>query len=413
MGRKGIYPPSVTPGIPRLGPQPAGWRKATFGDVLQLVERPVVLHDATSYQLVTAKRSRGGIVPRERLSGRDIKTKTQFRVAKGDFLISNRQIIHGACGIVPDELDGALVSGEYSTLVSKDGLLLDYLAWYAHDAHFQKTCFHSSVGVDVEKMVFKIDNWLKEELYVPPISEQQRVIRILNTWESAITSFNSLIAQKLKYRQSLLQTLMRPRRADWQQLSLGQAASVLKGSGLSKGALSPTGTRKCLLYGELFTTYGRVISKVLSRSSSPEGTSSLPGDVLVPGSTTTVAADLATASVICEDGVALGGDINIIRAKGPARFDSTFLAYYLPYRKKTDITKMAQGMTIIHLYPTDLMKLELELPPLSEQRKIGTVLAALDDEISCLKRQARKVAQQQRGLIQVVFAGSTTTKRPK
>ena len=110
MARKSIYPPSVTPGIPKLGDKPEGWIETAFGEVLQIVERKAQVDDETEYQLVTARRNRGGIVPRARLFGRDILTKTQFFIKAGDFLISKRQIIHGACGVVPPELDGALRS---------------------------------------------------------------------------------------------------------------------------------------------------------------------------------------------------------------------------------------------------------------------------------------------------------------
>jgi type I restriction enzyme S subunit len=106
------YPPSIQAGIPKLGVTPMGWTRLPLGDLLRRVERPAKLVDAEAYQLVTAKRNRGGIVPRETLRGDQIRTKTQFYVETGDFLISNRQISHGACGIVPADLHGAVVSNE-------------------------------------------------------------------------------------------------------------------------------------------------------------------------------------------------------------------------------------------------------------------------------------------------------------
>ena len=50
------------------------------------------------------------------LRGKEIKTPSQFEVRAGDFLISKRQIVHGACGIVPAGLNGAIVSNEYAVL---------------------------------------------------------------------------------------------------------------------------------------------------------------------------------------------------------------------------------------------------------------------------------------------------------
>lgn len=179
MARKRQFPPSVDPGLPREPPCPAGWERKAFGEILFVVERPVKLLDEVEYQLVNAQRNRCGIVPREKLKGREILVKTQFEVKAGDFLISKRQIVHGACGVVPLALDGAVVSNEYAVLRPNDRLLAEYLENLSHTPYFQRTCFHSSVGVDVEKMVFRLEKWLKFYLPIPPVSQQLRIASTL------------------------------------------------------------------------------------------------------------------------------------------------------------------------------------------------------------------------------------------
>jgi type I restriction enzyme S subunit len=71
------FPKSVQPGIPKLAVPPDGWSVVPMRAIVQPVQRPVQLERDETYQLVTARRSRGGIVARERLKGRDILTKTQ------------------------------------------------------------------------------------------------------------------------------------------------------------------------------------------------------------------------------------------------------------------------------------------------------------------------------------------------
>lgn len=208
MARNSIYPPSITPGIPQLGKKPEGWIETTFGKVLKPVYRKAELRDDEEYQLVIAKRNRGGIVPRSVLKGYEVKTKTQFYLRENDFLIAKRQIIHGACGIVPAELDGAIVSNEYVALNVKHDLLLDYLRYYCHSVHFQQTCFQSSIGVDVEKMVFKQDQWFKWRLYLPPLAEQRAIAAILSTWDEAITLTEQLIAALQERKRGLMQRLL-------------------------------------------------------------------------------------------------------------------------------------------------------------------------------------------------------------
>jgi len=226
MARTRLYPPSVDPAFPRLPPTPPGWRHATFRDVLEVVERPIRLEPEAHYRLVTAKRGRGGITLRSELLGREILTKTQFSTRAGDFLISRRQIIHGACGVVPHELDGAVVSNEYSTLRTRPELLMDFLQHYTHTPYFQRTCFHSSHGVDVEKMLFKIDEWLSRELDLPPIAEQKQIAAILASVDDAIKATRAVIDQLQVVKKAMMADLLTrglpKRHTRFKQMEIGQ-----------------------------------------------------------------------------------------------------------------------------------------------------------------------------------------------
>ena len=190
------YPPSIQAGIPKLDETPKGWKRHRLGDLLQRVDRSARLVDAHTYQLVTAKRNRGGIVGREMLRGDQIRTKTQFYVGAGDFLISNRQISHGACGIVPADLDGALVSNEYTAFYTAELLDPAFLSAMSHSVYFQQTCFHSSIGVHVEKLVFRLEDWMRWEFDIPPLAEQRRIVAVLAAWDRAIDQTERLIAAK-------------------------------------------------------------------------------------------------------------------------------------------------------------------------------------------------------------------------
>ncbi len=206
--KKRVYPRSVVHGKPILGELPRGWSRVRFDDILRFIERPIKLKDNVEYQLVTVKRSRGGVVVRECLLGHEVKTPTQYIIKADDFVISKRQIVHGACGIVPHDLDGAIVSNEYSVLHPKTILDLSFLGYLCHSAHFQKTCFHSSVGVHVEKMVFKVEEWLRQQIDIPPLPEQKSIAAILSAWDCAIEVLNQQILAKELRRKAAMQRLL-------------------------------------------------------------------------------------------------------------------------------------------------------------------------------------------------------------
>ena len=88
-----------------------------------------------------------------------------------------------------------------------------------------------------------------------------------------------------------------------------------RGTGLRKSDLQIDGENKCVLYGELFTKHKNVLidSEKLSRTNKVGSVQSRTGDVLVPGTSTASRRDMILAREIDEDGVFLGGDINIIK----------------------------------------------------------------------------------------------------
>jgi type I restriction enzyme, S subunit len=208
----GGFPPSVQPGIPTLPPAPAGWRRIQLRDHLREVRRPVALEGDTPYRLVTVKRSRGGVELREVLRGAEVKTPSQFYVRADDFLISKRQIVHGACGIVPRELDGAVVSNEYAVLNSDGQIDLRFLRYLSESRYFQQTCFHSSIGVHVEKMIFKTERWLTWPFNIPPLSVQRKIVEVLDAAQREVALFQAQIDKLKQEKAALMAQLLTGRR---------------------------------------------------------------------------------------------------------------------------------------------------------------------------------------------------------
>lgn len=247
---------------------------------------------------------------------------------------------------------------------------------------------------------------------MPPPPEQRAIAEALSDVDALLGALDRLIAKKRDLNKAAMQQLLTGQTRlpglyeRWKKVQLGEISLALKGQGLSRSAVSPSGSRRCLLYGELFTTYGRTISSVLSRTDSPEGCMSAYGDVLMPGSTTTSGIDLATASALLLDDVALGGDINIIRAKAKT-YSPVFLANYLSEVKRKDIAEHTQGITIHHLYGRNLLSLQLELPSLNEQVAIAGVLSDMDAELTALEARRDKTRALKQAIMQELLSGRT------
>ncbi len=208
----GSFPASVQPGIPILPPAPIGWRRIQLRDHLTEVRRPAALVDEEIYTLVTVKRSRGGVELRANLRGNEVKTPTQFYVQAGDFLISKRQIVHGACGVVPPELDGAVVSNEYAVLNSDGQIDLQFLRYLSESRYFQQTCFHSSIGVHIEKMIFKTDHWLNWPFNIPPLAQQKHIVEILDTASREVAAISEQLKALKREKSALMAQLLTGKR---------------------------------------------------------------------------------------------------------------------------------------------------------------------------------------------------------
>lgn len=186
----------------------------------------------------------------------------------------------------------------------------------------------------------------------------------------------------------------------WEENTLNEVATFSKGKGISKSDIVENGSLACIRYGELYTHYNETISVVKSYTNLNASALVLSkaNDVIIPASGETQI-DIATASCVLEKGIALGGDLNIIRTN----IDGVFLSYYLNNAKKTDIAQMAQGISVVHLYPNQLKTLKINIPKPKEQQKIASFLYSLDDVIAAHSQKLDALKDHKKGLMQNLF----------
>ena len=186
----------------------------------------------------------------------------------------------------------------------------------------------------------------------------------------------------------------------WETTRLGAVASFFKGKGISKAEIAANGRHPCIRYGELYTRYGEVIEEVFSKTDASDTDLffSRSNDIIIPGSGETKL-DIAKASCVMRDDVALGGDLNVIRTE----HNGVFLSYYFNGPKKRDIAEVAQGDTVVHLYPSQLEKLAIALPKEPEQQKIAECLSSVDELITAQAQKLDALKTHKKGLMQQLF----------
>ena len=187
---------------------------------------------------------------------------------------------------------------------------------------------------------------------------------------------------------------------EWEEERLADIADLYKGTGISKDQLSDDG-EPCILYGELYTKYkSETIREVISKTNidNTKLARSKANDVIIPCSGET-AEDIATARCVLNGNILLGGDLNIIRLHG---YDGTFMSYQLNGKRKYDIAKVAQGVSVVHLYGEHLKGVKTINPCLTEQKKIASLLTLLDERIATQNKIIDKLQSLIKGISQKI-----------
>ena len=185
---------------------------------------------------------------------------------------------------------------------------------------------------------------------------------------------------------------------EWKEKRLSEIADLFKGNGISKEQLTDTG-EPCILYGELYTKYkSEVISNIFSKTDidTRKLVKSKANDVIIPCSGET-AVDIATARCVPYDNILLGGDLNIIRLYD---CDGSFMSYQLNGKRKYDLAKVAQGVSVVHLYGDHLKGVKTYNPCLEEQKKIAKLLSLLDERIATQNKIIDKLQSLIKGIAQ-------------
>ena len=161
----------------------------------------------------------------------------------------------------------------------------------------------------------------------------------------------------------------------------------------------------CILYGELYTKYkSEIISEVISKTNIEKNNlkHSKQNDVIIPCSGET-AVDIAVARCVPFDNILLGGDLNIIRLH---KYDGAFMAYQLNSKRKIEIAKLAQGVSVVHLYGENLKSINTYNPSLLEQQKIVRLLSLLDERINVQNKIIEKLQSLIRGIVTKICSGA-------
>ena len=187
------------------------WQQMRMNQVLERVFRPIEWNADMPLSLISIRRRCGGLFRRPEMLGSEYKTQDLHELKAGDFLVSKRQVVHGAWAMVTPEFEGGHVSKEYAIFdnLAPDNLHMPFLAWLAQTPRMIRLARVASTGVHIEKLIFDPDVFLRESIRIPAdLAEQRQIAAILDTADQELTLLrtqrNALDQQKRGLMQRLL-----------------------------------------------------------------------------------------------------------------------------------------------------------------------------------------------------------------
>ena len=147
-------------------------------DILKKKTEVVKIQDDILYQRVTIKVRNNGIEERDKEMGKNIGTKRQFKIHTGQFLLSKIDARNGSMGIVPNELEGAVVTQDFLPYeIETTKVNPDFFVLLTTTKTFIDFCQRCSSGTTNRQ---RIDEkaFLNVQIPLPPISVQNRIVSV-------------------------------------------------------------------------------------------------------------------------------------------------------------------------------------------------------------------------------------------
>lgn len=191
-----------------------------IGDILTRYKEAETVRDDVIYKQVTIGTNYKGVRLRGTKRGIEIGTKNQWLVKAGQFILSRIDARNSAFGIIPEELESALVTNDFMAYeVNEDQVDRDFFNVFLQSPQFLKACIKASRGNTNRKRVQE-EFFLNYEVNLPDLTHQRLLIQKIERAKAAMAIAKGEIAEQkallTKLKQAILQEAIQGKlTADW------------------------------------------------------------------------------------------------------------------------------------------------------------------------------------------------------
>ena len=170
-----------------------GWALVPLGEAVTHRKEFVQIDDLSTYKRCRVQLHAQGVVLRDEVEGSLIKTKSQQVCRTNEFLVAEIDAKMGGFGLVPTELEGAVVSSHYFLFSPKlDRLDPQFLGYYCRTPAFREQV--TSRGT-TNYAAIRPSHVLGYTIPLPPLEEQRRIVARIDRLAAKINNANALSRQ--------------------------------------------------------------------------------------------------------------------------------------------------------------------------------------------------------------------------
>lgn len=167
------------------------WQHHILGDLLTRSGESAQPAADAEYKEITIRLWGKGVLERGRISGAAVNGR-RFIARKNQFIASRIDARNGAMGIVPESLDGALVTNDFPLFdLNQEHILPQYMGWFCRTPAFVDLCARASEGT-TNRVRLKEDEFLRLEIKIPDTKEQQRIVIRIDTVQQQMQAAEKL-----------------------------------------------------------------------------------------------------------------------------------------------------------------------------------------------------------------------------
>jgi len=198
----------------------AYWRTIKLREVINFRKQFITINDAENYKLCRVQTKAKGVVLREVKLGTDIKTKSQQVCRTNDLIFAEMDARFGGYGIIPEELEGAVVSSHYFLYeIDQEKIDKQFLEYCLQMPWFQNQVVAKGSTNYAAIRPYQV---LDYEIPYPSPSDQQQIISKIEAVHERIEQIQLLrIEQNNEIRSLLLKAFENTTKTcKWQELKV-------------------------------------------------------------------------------------------------------------------------------------------------------------------------------------------------